>query len=579
MSTDVVKLQNSSSMSIAKRLTLLALSALLGILVLTATFLFSEKKLIMEERQNNVRQVVETAYGVLASYHGLALKGKMSQEEAKQSALAELATMRYSGNEYFWVNDMQPRMIMHPINAALIGKDLTDNKDPTGKHLFVEFVNMVKANGEGFVPYLWPKPGSAEPVQKVSYVKGFAPWGWIIGSGVYVDTVEAAIMGRFLTFVIGAFLLGGVLLGICLVISRGLLKQLGAEPAYAMAIMGRIAQGDLKGSITLKRNDQSSLLYEIKAMRDSIARIVSQVRVGTDAIVTASAEIAAGNQDLSSRTEQQASSLEETASTMEQITSTVKQNADNARQANQLATSASGFAVKGGEVVAQVVGTMSSINESSKRIVDIISVIDGIAFQTNILALNAAVEAARAGEQGRGFAVVASEVRNLAQRSASAAKEIKTLIGDSVDKVDTGSKLVNEAGVTMQEIVESVHKVTDIMAEITAASQEQSSGIEQVNQAIGQMDQVTQQNAALVEEAAAAAESMQDQASSLAQVVTLFKIDDSQALAQSAAPSVRAAASPMQLQRLVPAAKKMAGKGAGKLANKAPLAASDWEEF
>jgi methyl-accepting chemotaxis protein len=252
------------------------------------------------------------------------------------------------------------------------------------------------------------------------------------------------------------------------------------------------------------------------------------VRSGTDTIATASSQIAAGNHDLSSRTEEQASSLEETAASMEELTSTVKQNADNARQANQLAVSASSVAVKGGSVVAEVVGTMGAINASSRKIVDIIGVIDGIAFQTNILALNAAVEAARAGEQGRGFAVVAAEVRNLAQRSAAAAKEIKTLIDDSVSKVEEGSNQVAEAGKTMDEIVDSVKRVTDIMAEITAASQEQTSGIEQINQAITQMDQVTQQNAALVEEAAAAASSLQEQAANLSQVVSVFKMDRAQ---------------------------------------------------
>jgi len=323
-------------------------------------------------------------------------------------------------------------------------------------------------------------------------------------------------------------------------------------------------------------------------MRDSLAQVVGQVRQGTDTIATASSQIAAGNMDLSSRTEQQASSLEETAASMEELTSTVKQNADNARQANQLAVSASGVAVKGGHVVAQVVNTMSAINTSSKKIVDIIGVIDGIAFQTNILALNAAVEAARAGEQGRGFAVVAAEVRNLAQRSAAAAKEIKTLIGDSVDKVEEGSKQVAEAGKTMDEIVGSVKRVTDIMAEITAASQEQTAGIEQINQAITQMDQVTQQNAALVEEAAAAAASLQEQASGLSQVVSVFKLDSQQASQQvNYAPSPertvtahrntprqppaarRAIAAPQRQQAPANRPKQLAAAGQG----------GDWEEF
>ncbi|MFZ6846342.1 methyl-accepting chemotaxis protein [Undibacterium sp. RuTC16W] len=294
----------------------------------------------------------------------------------------------------------------------------------------------------------------------------------------------------------------------------------------AVKIAQTVASGDLTSRIVVNSTDESGqLLQALKAMNDSLFHIVGQVRSGTETIATASGQIASGNLDLSSRTEEQASSLEETASSMEELTSTVTQNADNARQANQLAASASDIAIKGGVVVSQVVDTMGAINESARKIVDIISVIDGIAFQTNILALNAAVEAARAGEQGRGFAVVASEVRNLAQRSAAAAKEIKILIGDSVEKVDAGSKLVDQAGTTMEEVVQSVRRVSDVVSEITAASQEQTIGIEQINQAIAQMDEVTQQNAALVEEAAAAAASLQEQADKLAQVVGAFKID------------------------------------------------------
>ncbi len=295
----------------------------------------------------------------------------------------------------------------------------------------------------------------------------------------------------------------------------------------AIAVANAVASGDLTSHIDANSaNETGRLLLALKIMNDNLVDLVSKVRVGTDQIATASGEIASGNLDLSQRTEEQASSLEETASSMEELTSTVRQNADNARQASQLAAGASEVAVKGGAVVGQVVQTMNSINESSKKIVDIISVIDGIAFQTNILALNAAVEAARAGEQGRGFAVVATEVRTLAQRSAAAAKEIKELISDSVSKVADGTRLVDEAGATMDEIVSAVKRVTDIMSEISAASQEQSSGIEQVNQAVTQMDEVTQQNAALVEEAAAAAESMQDQAQALTQAVTIFKLSN-----------------------------------------------------
>jgi methyl-accepting chemotaxis protein len=307
-------------------------------------------------------------------------------------------------------------------------------------------------------------------------------------------------------------------------ISRSLLKQLGGEPGYAAGITDRIAGGDLTVHVDIAAGDRSSLLFSIVSMRDRLAAIVSEVRTSTDSVATASNEIASGNQDLSSRTEQQAGSLEETASSMEELTATVKQNTEFARQANQLASSASKVAVRGGDVVGGVVKTMESISASSRQIVDIIGVIDGIAFQTNILALNAAVEAARAGEQGRGFAVVASEVRNLAQRSASAAKDIKHLIGESVEKIADGAMLVDEAGSTMSEIVTSIKHVSEIMEQITAASGEQEAGIEQINQAIIEMDGVTQQNAALVEQAAAAAEALQDQSTHLAGLVSVFTV-------------------------------------------------------
>ena len=370
------------------------------------------------------------------------------------------------------------------------------------------------------------------------------------------------------------------------VITRGLLKQLGGEPDYTAAIAGAIANGDLSVQIDTSSTDKDSLLVEMKEMRNSLVGIVGQVRQGTETIGTASREIAAGNIDLSSRTEMQASALEKTASAMEELTSTVKQNADNAREANQLAASASDVARKGGTVVSQVVETMSSINESANKIVDIIGVIDGIAFQTNILALNAAVEAARAGEQGRGFAVVASEVRNLAQRSANAAKEIKALIGDSVEKVERGSKLVGQAGVTMDEVVASVRRVTDIMAEISNASQEQSAGIEQVNHSIIEMDSMTQQNAALVEEAAAAAQSLQDQAGELARVVSIFKLEvgDERALAAAiaAAPVAHHAVAVVPKKPAArPAAKKVAAPAAPEKKKVVATATSadEWEEF
>ncbi len=353
-------------------------------------------------------------------------------------------------------------------------------------------------------------------------------------------------------------------------------RRITAPLTEAVGIARRVAEGDLTSRITIRTRDETGQLMEaLKGMHDSLANIVGEVRAGTETMASASREMTTGNMDLSAHTQEQASALQQTAASMGTLTGTVRQNAENARQANQLAASASEVAEKGGAVVSQVVQTMGSINDSSRKIVDIIAVIDGIAFQTNILALNAAVEAARAGEQGRGFAVVASEVRSLAQRSASAAKEIKTLIGDSVDKVAEGSKLVDQAGATMGEVVASVRRVTDIMHEITAASQEQSSGIEQINHAIVQMDGVTQENAALVEEAAASAETMQNQAATLAQLVSVFRIDGALALAdQVGASMARRIEAPAAKPGAHPKVKKLAA------APRVPAGGNDdWEEF
>jgi methyl-accepting chemotaxis protein len=391
----------------------------------------------------------------------------------------------------------------------------------------------------------------------------------------YADAVALMMSIAVLALVLGSL--------IAWLITRSITRPLGD----AMTIAQTVAKGDLTQRITVRSKDETGqLIQSLKEMNESLVKIVGEVRTGTETIASASSQIASGNLDLSSRTEEQASSLEETASSMEELTSTVQQNAHNAHQANGLAVAASQVAIKGGAVVSQVVDTMGSINESSKKIVDIISVIDGIAFQTNILALNAAVEAARAGEQGRGFAVVAAEVRTLAQRSAAAAKEIKSLIDDSVEKVDDGAKLVDQAGATMEEIVESIKRVTDIMGEITAASQEQTSGIEQINQAITQMDQVTQQNASLVEEAAAASEAMQEQASALAKAVSVFRLDGLQTA--MAAPAARARPNPPRTKAAFAPRARKAGPQAGiavsaaepkRIPNAQAAAGGEWERF
>ena len=399
-------------------------------------------------------------------------------------------------------------------------KTVVDTRTPYQAHQ-KEFISMVTEGRGAMATNLLMMTMQKEQASYMAAVQALVTLGDKQVEQASEDSVSVYRSGRtmMLALAAAAIVFAAVFAWL---LSRSITRPL----KQAVEIARTVAGGDLSHKVAVHGRDETGqLMLALQEMTASLVGIVDNVRRGTDNISVSSREIAAGNLDLSSRTEQQASSLEETASAMEELTATVKQNADNARQANQLALTASGIASEGGQVVGQVVETMGAIDASSRKIVDIISVIDGIAFQTNILALNAAVEAARAGEQGRGFAVVATEVRSLAQRSAAAAREIKGLIGDSVEKVETGGRLVAQAGATIREVVASVQRVTDIMAEITAASNEQSAGIEQVNQAISQMDQVTQQNAALVEEAAAAAGSMQEQAATLAGVVGAFRLD------------------------------------------------------
>ncbi|MEH3086197.1 MAG: methyl-accepting chemotaxis protein [Xylophilus ampelinus] len=403
------------------------------------------------------------------------------------------------------------------------------------------------------------------------------------------------------TLVFGGLALCALTLGLGVLLTRSVFRQLGAEPSVAASLVAATARGDLAVPIALRPGDSGSLLARLAEMQKSLSHTVSLVRSNADGVATASAQIAQGNNDLSGRTEQQASALQETAASMEQLASTVQQNADNARQASQLAVSASDVAAQGGEVVQQVVETMTGIDDSSRKIAEIIGVIDGIAFQTNILALNAAVEAARAGDQGRGFAVVAGEVRTLAQRSAHAAKEIKGLIDASVAQVAQGSALVGRAGTTMEEVVGAIRRVTDIIGEVSAASAEQSQGVAQVGEAISQMDQVTQQNAALVEESAAAASSLNHQAGQLLASVAAFRLGDAApgpvrtaASAQPAqpAPAVRAAPHAVSAAPLPAAARpvRALGHAAPRPLASAPAPArakaaetagseADWEDF
>src|SRR5471032_1550387 len=501
-----------------------------SLVCISAIFLFDAmqiRDLRIQERGNDLKNIDEAAVSVVKQYADRVQSGALTTQDAQKQALLAIKGMHYGKDGYITVSRGDGIALMNASKPENDGKDVSNFQDAKGKYMYREVIAIGNsAEGAGFTHYYWNRPNASEPVPKMSRVQHFGPWNWNLLTGVYMDDIDAAFRASLLSS-------GGVLLAVCIVLSaivsvinRSLRHAIGGTPEYAEEVAGHIALGDLSNAVQTHASDRSSILYGMKTMQANLVDTIAEIRRSADTIATASAEIASGNMDLSARTESQASSLEQTAAAMEQLTSTVTQNADNAVQANQLVLSASAVAQQGGQVVSQVVQTMDTINGSAARIVDIISVIDGIAFQTNILALNAAVEAARAGEQGRGFAVVATEVRNLAHRSAAAAKEIKTLIGASVDQVAAGSKLVADAGNTMDQVVASVKRVTDIMQEISHASQEQSAGIEQINQAIIQMDQVTQQNAALVEEAAATSAALEQQAGTLAGVVSTFKLVD-----------------------------------------------------
>lgn len=521
-----------SKLSFKMKIMLMIGAALAALLIMSVASLVQERRLITDSRKDMLTTAVQSARSIVAAYQAKAASGAMPQEEAQKAAKDALRIARYGGadgkTEYFYIWTTEGVGVMHPFKTEWDGQDMLGKvKDGSGVDIIGMLVNSMRSSKDGtaFVPTMFARPGQQTAVPKLQYIIKVDGWNWMVGSGLYTDDVDVllrkALISR-LALVAVVFLVVGI---IGWFVSRSVLRQIGGEPADAIAIMSEVAEGNLDAPIPDAY--PGSMLDGLAHMVTSLRRLVTDVRSATDSIATASTEIAQGNNDLAHRTEDTASNLQTTASSMEELTSTVKQTSESAHTANQMATTAAEVAARGGQVVAQVVSTMQDINASSKKISDIIGVIDGIAFQTNILALNAAVEAARAGEQGRGFAVVASEVRSLAGRSADAAKEIKALIGASVEKVESGTQLVGNAGATMTEIVASVQKVTDIIGEIRAATSEQSQGIAQVNTAVNQLDQMTQQNSALVEESTAAADSLREQAVKLTEVVALFRVNGS----------------------------------------------------
>ncbi|WP_061145097.1 methyl-accepting chemotaxis protein [Caballeronia arvi] len=496
----------------------------IGLIAIGIIGAWQNRTSMIDDRKEQLKTLVNEAHAITAHYAALAANKTLTEEEAKKRALEAVGAIRYGTDGYLSINDSHPKMVMHPIKSGMNGQDLSGYTDPAGNHLFVDIVKAGDQPGGGFVNYLWPKPGSDKPVGKMSYSQRFAQWDWYLVTGMYMDDVQSAFYASALRWLAITALLGGIATAAMLIVLRSIRRNLGGELELAVGAAHRIARGDLTTTVDVHPDDTTSLLHALSVMQRGLVETVSRVRNGTENINVGASEIAAGNTDLSQRTEEQAAALVQTASSMDQMTANVKNNAESAAQAARLAEQAADVATRGSGVVDDVIDTMTRITASSQQIGDIIGVIDGIAFQTNILALNAAVEAARAGEQGRGFAVVAAEVRSLAQRSATAAKEIKALIETSTQTVGQGASLVSNAGATMTEIVQSVRRVNEILDEISHASREQSAGIEQVNRAVVEMDQVTQQNAALVEEAAAAAHSLKDQVDVLREAIGSFRL-------------------------------------------------------
>lgn len=518
-------------LSFKQKIASLVLLGLLTTLLVIAVSFVDTRNSLIATRKLELVTAVQSVHHIAVAYKERADKGQMSQEEAQKAAAQAIGLSRYGGKdgktEYLYAWTLEGVGVMHPIKPEWNGQNMVGKvKDGSGVDVIQALINGMKAssNGAAFVPTMFPRPGSTVPQPKLQFIMKVDGWNWMVGSGLYTDDLDAQIWQRALRDLLigaGALLLMG---GFGWFVARSVVRDIGCEPAVALNIANQVAKGNL--TVDLHDAPPNSVMSGLRFMVDALRVLVSDVRNGSETIANASAEIAQGNHDLSARTEQQAAAIEQTSASMSEMSGTVHQNADAARQASQLASTASSVAVQGGEVVGRVVDTMREINASSQKIADIISVIDGIAFQTNILALNAAVEAARAGEQGRGFAVVASEVRALAGRSAEAAKQIKGLISASVEKVEHGTTLVDQAGATMDEVVSSIKRVTDIMAEISAASNEQSLSVGQVGEAIGSIDQTTQQNAALVEEMAAAASGLKQQAAELVATVSQFQLPD-----------------------------------------------------
>lgn len=498
-----------ANLRVSTRLASTVAIAILGLLLLAALSLSQIQQQMMDDRRMQTRSVVETAYGVIERYHTLSQQGGMTPETAKRQAAEALRAMRYSGSEYFWINDMRPAMVMHPHKPELEGKDLSGVEDPTGKRLFVDMVSTVEEHGEGFVNYLWPKPGQEEPVEKISYVKGFEPWGWVIGSGIYVDDVAAAFRRSASQFTLVVLFFLGVIAAFSVWNTRAITRPL----RQAVDIAERLASGDLSVRVQANGKDETGqLMAAMGHMVERLSEVIGNVGAAATNLSSASEQVRSTSQSLSQGASELAASVDETGTTLEHSAGSIARNTENARATNRIADHASAQATEGGRAVAETV-------EAMRNIADKITLIEDIAYKTNLLALNAAIEAARAGEHGKGFAVVADEVRKLAERSQGSAQEISELSKNSVD-------VAENAGRMLEELLPQIKQTAELVQEITTVSEEQTTGVEQLTKAMRGLDSVAQQSASSSEELAATAEEMSTQAQQLMDAIGFFRLTD-----------------------------------------------------